>query len=298
MKKTWLAVISAAALIIGVPGLASAGGTHPGTRRSYVSPAAAAPGHQLVRTHPAHPFQTHPFQIRPLRKRTKFNTIGSSNWSGFAAYGDHFRRVSATYSIPSVNCTISPDGSFDSEWVGLDGYGDTTVEQVGTSAECSGGTASYFAFTEMYPRNPIYYTDVSAGDSITLVVYYSSSARNWDLSLTDNTTGATISQSSTCPPQNSCKNASADIISEVPDIGTTPAPLADYGTVGFTEIAITDASGRHYNLLSPYWKNAKIFEVDSSGNEMQAPGTLEGSESGTGGGYANQAFTDTSLASS
>ena len=230
---------------------------------------------------------------------TTLSTVQNSIWSGFAAYGDHFRYVTATYSIPSINCTISPDASYDSEWVGLDGYGSATVEEIGTTAECLSGTPYYYSFYDMNPSAPVYYSNVSAGDSITASVYYNGSDKQWNLSLVDNTTPATtVTQSLPCSAGSSCQNVSAEIISEVPEVGTVVDPLAFYGTVGFTQIGITDAAVHRGNLFSTHWKNDKITEVDSGGNVMQAPSKLEGSESGTGGGYKNQAFTDTSLSSS
>lgn len=299
MKKIWLAILSAAALIIVAPGLASAVGTSSAPHRGYVSPAVASSGHELVRVHPAHPFHTHPMQLQrhPFRGYTAFNTVGSGNWSGFAAYGDHFRYVSTTYTIPSLNCTASPDGSYDSEWAGLDGYTNWTVEQIGTFAVCSGGSPSYYAFYEMYPEASVDYTGVSPGDSISVSVYYDHSSAQWKLHLSDNTAGGGIDEALPCPPGRHCRNTNAEVISEALSNSSGILPLADYGTVGFTQIAITDTSAHKYNIFSPYWKNDKIYEVDSGGMIMQAPGTLEGSESGKGGGYANQAFTDTALSS-
>ena len=291
MKKVWIAILGVAMLIIGVPGLASAGGTHSAKHPSYVPPAAASPGHELALAHPAHPFQT-----RPLRGGAKFSTAASYNWSGYAVYGDHFRYIRATYSIPSINCSTSPDGSFASQWAGFDGYTDRTVEQIGTYAQCSGGTPAYYAFYEMYPNPSVALTGVSPGDSVTVSVLYSSSTSKWTLKLTDETARSGISQTLPCPSGSKCWNANAEIISEVPNGGPPAASLADYGTVGFTHIGITDTSGRGYNIFSSHWKNDKIFEVDGSRNQMQAPSKLEGSESGAGGGYGNQAFTDTALA--
>jgi hypothetical protein len=288
-KKIWLATIGTAALIIAVPGLASAGGTPSGAHHSY-APSPASPRHALTLAHPAHPFQTH-----PLTLSTKFSTVASNNWSGFAARGDHFRFISATYSIPSLNCAISPDGSFDSEWAGLDGYTTKTLEQIGTFAECSGGTPSYFAFYEMFPSPSVSLKGVNPGDSVTASVFFSNST--WRLDLIDNTTQASISQTLPCPSGSTCHNANAEVISEVPNGGPPAANLADYGIVGFTRIAITDLAGHRFNFFSPDWQNDKIFEVDSaSGDLMQAPGKLEGTASGTGGGWGNQAFTDTALA--
>jgi hypothetical protein len=287
-KKIWLAIIGVTPLIVAAPALASAAGGAPSaTPHSYVR-AAGPLRHTLPLAHPAHPFRTHPMQ-----HGTKFNTVKSNNWSGFATYGDHFRFVSATYTIPSLNCAISPDGSFDSQWVGLDGYTSSTVEQVGSYADCSGGTPSYFAFYEMFPSASVSFTGVSPGDSITASVFFTGS--QWELSLVDNTNdSAGFSTTQSCPSGSTCRNLNAELISEVPNGGPPTATLADYGIVGFTHIAITDTAAHHFNIFSPDWKNDKISEYNLSvknGDLMQSPSKLEGGASGSGGGSGNQAFT-------
>jgi hypothetical protein len=289
-RKIGFTAVGVAALLLAGPGLASAGGNAPGTHHSY-APSSASPRHRLVLTHPVRAFETH-----PLARGTKLGTTESNNWSGYAAYGDHFRYVKATYTIPSLNCAVSPDGSFDSEWIGLDGYTTNTVEQVGDYATCSGGTPYYYAFYEMYPLGSVAYSGVSPGDSVTVSVYYSNS--QWRLEFYDNTEQSGFTQYESCPSGSTCENANAEVISEVPNGGPPSAELADYGIVGFTQIGITDYAGHHDNFFSAYWKHDEIFEYDlSNGDLMQAPGALEGSESGSGGGWGNQAFTDTAVSS-
>jgi len=289
-KKVWLVIMGAAALTAAVPGLASAAGGAPSTTHHSYAPASGSLRHTLPLAHPAHPFRTH-----PLQHGTKFNTVKANNWAGFATYGDHFRFVSATYTIPSLNCGVSPDGSYASQWAGLDGYTSNTVEQAGTYAVCSGGTPSYFAFYEMFPAPSVAFADVSPGDSITASVFFTGS--QWQLSLLDNTTGAGFSVNQPCPPGSTCRNRNAEIISETPNGGPPNASLADYGIAGFTQIAVTDTAGHRYNVFSPDWGNDKISEVNLANNDlMQAPSKLEGTASGTGGGWGNQAFTVTAIA--
>ena len=292
-KRIWVAIIGAAPLIVAAPGLASAGGGHSAPHHSY-APTSGSLRHTLPLAHPEYVFRTH-----PLQRGMKFNTVKANNWSGFATYGDHFRFVSATYTIPSLNCSISPDPSFDSQWVGLDGYTSATVEQAGTYAFCSGGTPSYFAFYEMYPNVAVPFSGVNPGDSITTSVFFNGS--QWVLTLVDNTNSAaagfTVTQS--CPSGSTCRNANAEVISEDPNGGPPQASLADYGIVGFTQIAITDTAAHHYNIFSPDWKNDKISEYNlsvSNGDLMQSPSKLEGAVSGSGGGPGNQAFTVTAIA--
>src|SRR5215470_12356242 len=60
-KKVWAAIVGSAALIVAVPGLASAAGGAPsGTHHSYAR--ASGPLHVLPLAHPAHAFRTHPVQ--------------------------------------------------------------------------------------------------------------------------------------------------------------------------------------------------------------------------------------------
>ena len=36
-------------------------------------------------------------------------------------------------------------------WIGLDGYRNKTVEQIGTESDCEGDSPYYFAWWQMYP---------------------------------------------------------------------------------------------------------------------------------------------------
>jgi hypothetical protein len=59
--------------------------------------------------------------------------------------------VSASWTEPSVSCAAG-ETSYSSFWVGLDGDTSSTVEQIGTSADCQNGTPTYYACYEMYPK--------------------------------------------------------------------------------------------------------------------------------------------------
>src|SRR6188472_3762174 len=82
----------------------------------------------------------------------KVTNSTSTNWSGYAATGRTFTSVSASWTQPTAICT---GASYSSFWVGLDGDGSSTVEQTGSSADCSSaGVPSYYAWYEMYPKFP------------------------------------------------------------------------------------------------------------------------------------------------
>jgi hypothetical protein len=154
----------------------------------------------------------------------------STNWSGYAAYGapGTFKNVSATWTQPAVTC--SSQNAYSSYWVGLDGYNNSSVEQIGTEADCSKGSPRYYSWYEMYPR-PSYFAGVTVNAGDTYSASVTSGARgSYLLTLTDVTTGKAFS---TSQKLNQAQGASAEVIVEAPFSGGV-LPLANYGTVGFT----------------------------------------------------------------
>ncbi|MFI9362684.1 G1 family glutamic endopeptidase [Kitasatospora sp. NPDC053057] len=153
----------------------------------------------------------------------------SSNWSGYTATGGTFTSVSAGWVQPSVSCTSSD--AWSAFWVGLDGDGSKTVEQIGTEADCSSGSPVYSAWYEMYPAYPSNFSNpVQPGDHFTASVT-TDGAGSFKLTLSDTTQGwsRTVDKS--------LKNAtlaSAEVIAEAPSSIFGVLPLADFGTVDFT----------------------------------------------------------------
>jgi hypothetical protein len=228
----------------------------------------------------------------PLPKSGEADTL---NWSGYAvtACGScHLRYVAADFTLPRVNCANSPDGSWDSFWVGLDGWTTGTVEQDGIDAECSGGGVSYYVFTEMYPAGPlVYQLAAQAGDNIEASVYYDQSARVWSLAVDDTTAGASATVSASCAAGASCYNRSAEVITEAPCCTTAGAPLAlaDFGQVNYSGARVTSYNGTRGGL-SPIslWTSTTVTLVDSGGSVEASAGPLL---SGTVGGIPVSDFS-------
>src|SRR5436305_631359 len=118
----------------------------------------------------------------------KISQSTSSNWSGYSAINGHYTNVSANWTQPTASCTSQT--TYSSFWVGLDGDGSNTVEQTGTSADCSGGSPRYYAWYEMYPKYPVNLSiPVKPGDSMTGSVATDGKGR-FTLTIRNNTTGA------------------------------------------------------------------------------------------------------------
>jgi hypothetical protein len=170
--------------------------------------------------------------------------INGYNWSGYAATGSGFTSVSGSWTEPSVTCNSTND--LMAPWVGIDGYGSSSVEQTGVATDCSSGHAVYQSWYEMYPANPVYYTNaVSAGDVFNASV--TRSGTNYTLVITDSTKGWT----KTLTKSYRGSNASAEAIIESPT-GSYPK----FGTVNFTNVKING------NSLSTYSPTA----MDASNN--------------------------------
>jgi hypothetical protein len=158
----------------------------------------------------------------------------STNWSGYAVSGfGPYESVSSSWTQPAVDCLKTPTG-WSAFWVGLDGDTTNTVEQTGTEADCSSGTAVYYGWYEMYPKYPVNYSNpVSAGDRFSASVKYMGRG-DFQLTLSDTTSG--WSQTTT-QRLKSAKLGSAEVIAEAPSSGRGALPLADFGTVGFSGAA-------------------------------------------------------------
>jgi hypothetical protein len=161
----------------------------------------------------------------------------STNWSGYAVAGGRYTTVSASWTQPSVNCSITPTG-WSSFWIGLDGDTSNTVEQTGTEADCSSGRPVYSAWYEMYPKFPKTYSNrVAPGDHFSASVT-TDGRGNFTLTLSDATQGWT---QTTGARLKSARLASAEVIAEAPSSSGGVLPLADFGSVGFSAATVNGA---------------------------------------------------------
>jgi hypothetical protein len=204
---------------------------------------AAAPGVAQVSSEPASPSTTaaavSPRQhaprrvagLRPDRVIGDVTVSDSTNWSGYAVTGTSFTSAKASWTVPTVNCTKTPN-TYAAFWVGLDGWTSTTVEQTGTDSDCDGKTASYYAWYEFYPAASVEISSitVSPGNHISASVTYSGS--EFTISITNESTGKTYSKSGKV---SGAKRTSAEWIAEAPCCTNRGGilPLADFGTVDF-----------------------------------------------------------------
>jgi hypothetical protein len=248
-------ILAAGAVVFVVVGLASA------TAR----PAAAAPasGSPAIAEHVAAGFP-------------KSVTDTADVWTGYvdkACSTCHLRYVNANFNVPTISCPGSgygEDGAWVSMWAGLDGDGDSTVEQVGVEGWCKTGQSGpeYEPFWDIYTSlsSPQYEVPlavpVSPGDSISVSVYYDQSTSTYSFTLNDNTTGAGwISAPESCG--SACENKTAEVIAEDPGGGPPVNDLANFGSEVFSGTTVTSYDGTKGDLCQsatdPLWSSTYVW---------------------------------------
>jgi Peptidase A4 family len=194
------------------------------------------------------------------------HALESQNWSGYAAHGKTYKKISASWVEPTGHCTSSR--TFSSFWVGLDGFGSQTVEQTGSEVDCAGGKPKYYSWYEMFPAFPVNFSNpVSPGDHFTGSVTFTGSG-HFTLVLKDTTKGWSHTIKKTLA---SAKRASAEVIAEAPSSSSGILPLTNFGTMHFSNAlvngtAIGQAGG------------AKIIMVNGSGRAKDSVSALTSSK--------------------
>jgi len=207
---------------------------------------------------------SHPTRVRGLTQ------VQSTNWSGYADTSSTFTTVTGSWIEPAVTCgSRGTDAVF---WVGIDGFTSGSVEQDGTLAECSGGSAFYFTWWEMFPTNAIQVvgSSVVPGDSISASVVRSGTS--YTLNVTDSTHPAnSFSTTQSC---SNCANSSAEWIAEAPSSGSI-LPLANFHTWTLNNATVSSTTVSNGNISS--FPDDEITMVDNRGRVKALPGPLNGS---------------------
>jgi hypothetical protein len=279
-----LALVPALGLAMTVSPAVGASTTHPSTtharttharathaRASLDARAAAAARAALKHLSVGYPGNErvpgHTQRVRGLTQQESFN------WSGYAddnTKGNTYSKVSGKWTEPGITC-----GSGDAIavfWVGIDGFNTGTVEQSGSFAQCFQGTAHYYTWWEMYPKNSIQLvgTTVKPGDKIAASVV--KSGTNYTLKVTDSTTTAnSFSTTKTCAAT-TCLDASAEWIAEAPSGARGEYPLPDFKTWSLTSASVT--SGTKTGTISAF-PDDEITMIDGTLTyPLASPGAL------------------------
>ncbi len=214
----------------------------------------------------------------------------SYNWSGFGdaatTASQRFSYVSGRWTVPNVTCPTSPYQNGDvflAQWVGLDGLTNTTVEQLGSAAECFEGVLYYYVWYELYPAGTVVEGTAACindnigcprpGDQISASVSVTpgtSGEDNYSLNLTDYTTpGNSFSVTQQCAAA-TCADASAEWIVERPafelPFGAEILPLADFTRATFEQGSVAVNGGRPTSIQGYSGPVYDLAMIDDSGS--------------------------------
>lgn len=195
---------------------------------------------------------------------TGVQQASSANWAGYVVGGGNsnlqYKSVSGSWVAPTANCAGGQ--GYSSFWVGLGGSGNSqSLEQAGTEADCSaGGTPSYFAWYELVPSAPVKLNmAIHPGDTISSKVSVDGTAVT--IALSDQTTGDTFNKTL---QMSNPDVSSAEWIAEAPsacssDVSNcTTLPLANFGTVKFTNASATTTDGHTGTISDSQWSAAAL----------------------------------------
>jgi hypothetical protein len=236
-------------------------------------------------------------RLEGLEERVVPTTTTSSNWSGYAvtAGAGAVNYVTGTWQVPTVTSS-GQSATYSSAWVGIDGYGSSTVEQTGTSMEVHNGVAQYYAWYEMYPAAPVTIpVTIHAGDMVRASVSYIGS-NEFTLSLTDISTGGSYSTTRTLA---NAHRSSAEWIVEAPASGSGVLPLAHFSPVTFgNDLATINGTT---GVISNGWSGTTMYQINMVNSQTGATDTTSnltsngqgftvtyGSGSGSSGGGGGQ----------
>lgn len=201
----------------------------------------------------------------------------TSNWSGYVIPSSTalVTAVSGAWTVPTLDCSVTPNGGA-AIWVGIGGWNWPTggnsgaLLQTGVTSDCVGGVQQNRGWVEEYPSNPNRAVNflgfpVSPGDSIQASVFQGGGGA-WETRVDNLTTGLSgvmvtgsgwgvmadagdgtfLKQGSTAGLSYS-GGYTAEWIVEAYTQDDAVVPLADYGTVTFTDLRTS---------LSPWYLTA------------------------------------------
>jgi hypothetical protein len=227
---TWLVALAGCGVVVLAVHFATAPSTLAAVNSAHIGQARHFQPHGGPADHPGYGHGGYP--MMPHAPQEAATT--TKNWAGYAETGatGKFTSVSSSWTQPTVTCDTAD--TFSSFWVGLDGEGTPTVEQVGTEADCANGTAVYGGWYEIFPNAPVFYKDpVQPGDAMSASVV-ANGGGSFTLTLSDATQNWTRTTKQMVPQ---AELGSAEIIAEAPS-SQAVLPLANFGTVNFTDVTV------------------------------------------------------------
>ena len=205
----------------------------------------------------------------------------SLNWSGYASLTslDHpqigsVSGVRGNWRVPKVHPTL--DTSYSACWVGIDGFSNATVEQIGTTQAWVNGKPVYYAWFSMFP-GPAYQLvgfPISPKDRFQAEVSYIGNDA-FELIIRNLTQKVYYVVPSSYTTVAGIQRTSAEWIVEAPSTSTI-LPLARFHEVPFWNCVAT-IRGESGSIGNDEWKSSRIVMVTENNLVKAEPTPLSNS---------------------
>jgi len=236
-------------------------------------------------------------ELRPLSDSHKHHHIGarehgtnphipvfeglSTNWSGYAALTNlthptkgSVTNVSGSWIVPRVVKSAGSTTTYSSVWVGIDGYSDSTVEQIGTEHDWTSHGQQNYAWFEMYPAGgyEIVGFPVNVNDLISAQVLYSGN-NVFTLTIINYTHGVYFVVPTSYTRSSVAQRTSAEWIVEAPSSYSGVLPLSDFGVATLSNCMAT-INGVSGGINNSKWQYDPLIMVTPNLTIKAVPTTL------------------------
>jgi hypothetical protein len=183
--------------------------------------------------------------------------VAATSLYGYVVTGKKLTHVTGRWHVPTVLCSATTTAT--AVWVGLDGYTSPTVEQIGTSQDCSSGSPAYAAWYELFPSPPVVISHpVKPGDSISASVQTNGAGRftlkmadatqGWTVSVTAHLSGAALSSAEAFFENSGCTAFTAIHFTGVTVNGSPLGALAPVKVTGPCAITVSAVVGSSFSV--------------------------------------------------
>ncbi|HSW85903.1 MAG TPA: G1 family glutamic endopeptidase [Rhabdochlamydiaceae bacterium] len=210
-----------------------------------------------------------PIDRSKIHPKEAFGQAVSSNWSGYVSSSNFQQPVPGSVSyaagdwiVPTLSST--PDDSYCAIWVGIDGYSDGTVEQLGTSHNWISGAQQNYAWFEMYPNGSFEINGFPCdnGDEISVRIGYKGNDY-FKMVMFNHTKGVFTTIPASYTTSSGTVRNSAEWVVEAPFSGSI-LPLSDFrvATLNYCSAIINGVQG---SISDPQWMNDSINMENTDG---------------------------------
>ncbi len=200
------------------------------------------------------------------------NVSYSSNWAGAVLIGSRYTSVTGTFKVPTPSKPSGGSSSTEysaSAWVGIDGDTcSTSILQTGIDFNIQGGRVTYDAWYEWFPDYAYTFDgfDIAAGNVIRLTA--TAATKSSGSVLIENlSTGRSVTHSFSGQTSPLCETNAEWIVEDFEE-GNSLVPFADFGTVTFTNAAVTQSGGTTLGV-----SGATIIDLRQNGKVLTSCST-------------------------